>query len=189
MREKTPSPDGDLQDEPQNGLSPTKFDQLYKIMSSYSDNAKTYNQVSMAALFLPIIFLRQVVATSEKEALHPPWPMVLSWILFLLSIGAGLLYQVSAAKYMERELDGWPKYTGFLHRLRETVDTEPGYIYDLMILCFYLASCNFVIGALRTRGVIGPRGTVCAVVATTSVVVITVVWWAGLWTDEAESGD
>ena len=35
-------------------LSPVEFEYLQKIMSAYSDNAKTYNQVSMAALFLPI---------------------------------------------------------------------------------------------------------------------------------------
>ena len=49
-------------------LSPREFEYLQKIMSSYSDNAKTYNQVSMAALFLPIVFLQKVLGTSAGMA-------------------------------------------------------------------------------------------------------------------------
>jgi hypothetical protein len=79
--------------------------------------------------------------------------MILSWILFLLSIGAGLLYQVLAAKFLEGEMEGWPKYSGVLHRLRETLDTQPGLVYDFMIVCFYLGACDFVIGALVARNI------------------------------------
>lgn len=161
-------------------LSPIEFEYLQKIMSAYSDNAKTYNQVSMAALFLPIVFLQKVLGTPDGE-LRPPWPMVVSWVLFLVSIGAGLLYQLLAIKYLEREMEGWGKYTGFLCTLRETIDSQPGYVYDVMILTFYLASCAFVIGALNAKKILTANTTAWVFVATTLVLLIIVGWWAELW--------
>lgn len=161
-------------------LSTREFEYLQKIMSAYSDNAKTYNQVSMAALFLPIVFLQKVLGTQEGNPLRPPWPMVVSWVLFLVSIGAGLLYQLLAVKYLEREMDGWGEYTGPFCKLRETLDSQPGYVYDVMILTFYLASCAFVIGALKANEILGPKTTAYIFAVTTLGLLVIVAWWAEL---------
>lgn len=131
-------------------LKEQEFGYLTKIMSMYIDNAKGYIQVATGALLLPIIFLHQVMGVKQEDALPKiPGPMWLSWILLLLSIGAGLLYQVRAVRYLEVATEGAdrPGSDSLGERLRRNLDRNPGDIFDVMVLAFYLGTIFFVIGA------------------------------------------
>ena len=70
-------------------------DEYKQIMSMFSENAKTYTQVAIAALLLPITFIRQVIGVAQNEPIkaYLDWVLVSSWLLFLIAIASGLLYQ------------------------------------------------------------------------------------------------
>lgn len=88
-------------------LKGQEFNYLTTVMAMYVDSAKGYVQVATGALLLPIVFLHNVMGLKQEDALRwIPGPMWLSWILLLTSIGAGLLYQVRAVRYLEIEMEG-----------------------------------------------------------------------------------
>ncbi len=66
-----------------------------ELMKSYSDTAKIFTQLAVAALVLPVVFARQILAIDPRQSLTPDAPplLILIWIFFLLAIGLGLLYQ------------------------------------------------------------------------------------------------
>ena len=126
-------------------LKEAEFRYLTTVMTMYIDNVKGYIQVATGALLLPIIFLRNVMGLKQDAPLTwIPGPMVFSWILLLLSIGAGLLYQVRAVRYVELEMEGEDEddlSSGSLGaKIRERLDTNPGYIFDVMAVAFYLGT-------------------------------------------------
>ena len=110
----------------------------FRLMGMYIDNAKSYIQIAAAGLLLPITFIRQV----EGEV-HPAIALnlflKLSWLSFLVSIGAGLLYQYSAVQYIQVTAEK-AKTILLLRR--------PDLIYGIMISFFYLGSVLFVLWAL-----------------------------------------
>jgi hypothetical protein len=88
-------------------LKGPEFSYLTTVMSMYIDSAKGYVQVATGALLLPIVFLHNVMGLKQEDALTwIPGPMLFSWVLLLVSIGAGLLYQVRAVRYLEIEMEG-----------------------------------------------------------------------------------
>jgi hypothetical protein len=135
-------------------LRAPQFSYLTTVMSMYIDSAKGYVQVATGALLLPIVFLHNVMGLKQEDALHwIPGPMWLSWILLLISIGAGLLYQVRAVRYLEIEMEGVDQEgsDSLGERVKENFDTNPGDIFDVMVLAFYLGTTFFVIGAIEAR--------------------------------------
>jgi hypothetical protein len=122
-----------------------------RLMNMYLESAKSFTKLSVAALVLPIVYLRAVRGEAQPIS-SIPGPMIASWLLFLLSIGSGLLYELLAAKYVENQIDGWPTYNRrtIAGRWREIIDQNPGYVYDIMLGTFYIAAVSFVIGALDT---------------------------------------
>ena len=130
------------------------FTYLTTVMSMYIDSAKRYVQVATGALLLPIVFLHNVMGLKQEDALTwIPGPMLFSWGLLLLSIGAGLLYQVRAVRYLEIAMEGGDQYglDSLGGRLKQSFDTSPGYIFNVMVLAFYLGTTFFVIGAIEAR--------------------------------------
>jgi len=79
--------------------------------------------------------------------------MWISWILLLLSIGAGLLYQVKAVRYLEVAMEGEDENVpaSVSERWKRKIVAPPGLIFDLMIVTFYLGTMFFVVGAFEVR--------------------------------------
>jgi hypothetical protein len=135
-------------------LKGPEFTYLTTVMTMYIDSAKGYVQVATGALLLPIVFLHSVMGLKQEDALTwIPGPMWLSWILLLLSIGAGLLYQVRAVRYLEIEMEGGDQHgpDSLGERVKQSFDKNPGDIFDVMVLAFYLGTTFFVIGAVEAR--------------------------------------
>ncbi len=116
-----------------------------QIMSMFSDTAKTYTQLSIAALILPITFIRQALGVTAEKSIkdHLSWPLVCSWLLFLIAIAAGLLYQYIAVKLVEGYFEESNKFYG---RMKWFID-RPEKVYATMMISFYVAAFFFVIAA------------------------------------------
>ena len=140
-------------------LAEPEFRYLTTIMQMYVDNGKAYVQVATGALLLPIVFLRNLLGLSEHDPLGwIPGPMWISWILLLVSIGAGLGYQVRAVGYLEEAMEGRTSdnasentRSSYVDRWTQMAPKEPGFIFDLMVTTFYLGTMFFVIGAVEVR--------------------------------------
>jgi hypothetical protein len=140
-------------------LAEPEFRYLTSIMQMYVDNGKAYVQVATGALLLPIVFLRNLLGLGDHDPLRwIPGPMWISWILLLLSIGAGLGYQVRAVRYLEEAMEGGTSDSpggnvgnSYVERWTRIIPREPGFIFDLMVITFYVGTMFFVIGAVEVR--------------------------------------
>ena len=78
------------------------------LIKAYCETAKTYIQISSAALALPLVFNQAILGKEAAEkglgAVGVPCSLVLAWISFLLAIGFGLAYQWLAIRLMWDEL-------------------------------------------------------------------------------------
>ena len=118
-----------------------------EIMKAYIDTAKTFTQVSAAALVLPIVFFRQLLGLAPTKPVQVDWLLLLSWAFFLVAIGSGLLYQYVAVKYLAAHF-----WTGEWEKSNKLV-RKPGYAYGCMMVPFYLGAIFFVARAiLEVRG-------------------------------------
>jgi hypothetical protein len=115
------------------------FDRQHKVMSMFSDNAKTYIQLSGAALTLTLTFAHQILHIPAEKNIADLW-MIVMWACFLATMLAGALYQYLAAKYLEQELD-WEyfKLWGWI---------QAGDVYGVMLGSFYGGSIIFTIYAI-----------------------------------------
>jgi hypothetical protein len=68
------------------------FDRKQKIMSMFSDKAKTYIQLSGAALALTLTFAHEILRIPKDQKVADGW-MSLMWSCFLLTIISGAFYQ------------------------------------------------------------------------------------------------
>ena len=70
-----------------------------EIIPLYIDTAKSFLNVSSAALGLTIVFREKVVGVqlNSKVGLL----MISSWLFYLLTIGASVLYQYLAVKFLD----------------------------------------------------------------------------------------
>ena len=110
------------------------FDRQQKVLSMYSDNAKTYIQLSGAALALTITFTDRILHLTATENIANGW-MIAVWICFLLAVITGAFYQFLATKVLDAYLD-WGHDT--------TWDwLQPGYVYGTMLISFYAGSVLF----------------------------------------------
>jgi hypothetical protein len=124
-----------------------KPDEYKQIVSMFSENAKTYTQVSIAALLLPITFIRQVLGVPPNVSIATSlwWPLYSSWALLLVAIAAGLLYQYIAVKLVEARFANSEELYGML----KCFIKRPDKIYAIMMLAFYLGAFFFVVGVVR----------------------------------------
>jgi hypothetical protein len=119
------------------------FDRQQKIMSMFSDNAKTYIQLSGAALALTLTFAHEILHVPKDENIANGW-MIAMWVCFLVAIIAGAFYQYLAVKFLDAILD-W-EYESIWDWL------EPGIVYGLMLGAFYAGTIIFTVYAiLRLR--------------------------------------
>ncbi len=119
------------------------FDRVQKIMSMFCDNAKTYIQLSGAALALTMTFAHEILHIPAKDNIANGW-MIAMWVCFLIAIIVGAFYQYLAVKLLEDAID-W-KYFQAWDRL------PPGVIYGVMLAAFYGGTIIFTVYAIIRLG-------------------------------------
>ncbi len=139
-----------------------EFKSRVDLMKAFCDTAKTYIQISFAALALPMVFTQAILGKETAErglrAVGVPCGLILAWIFFLLAIAFGLGYQWLAIRLVWDEL----------HRAQITDQkaAEPGFrttwwvpqfrwlnrsiLYGGMVVFFYLGAALFVAFAAGT---------------------------------------
>ena len=112
---------------------------VLELIKVYIDSARAFIQLSSAGLLAPVILKSNIFGLFQKEDEYSGFELMfvcLSWIFFLLAIGAGILYQYVAIKFAEYRLD--PKGTYVPHLFEALVKTHgPGWVYGLMVVSFY----------------------------------------------------
>ena len=139
MPHMTKPPETALDDEIPEEERQVTFDRVQKIMSMFSDNAKTYIQLSGAALALTMTFAHEILHIPAKDNIANGW-MIAMWVCFLIAIIAGAFYQYLAVKLLEDAID-W-KYFQAWDWL------PPGVIYGVMLAAFYGGTIIFTVYAI-----------------------------------------
>jgi hypothetical protein len=125
-----------------------QFKYLTTVMGMYVDCVKGYIQVATGALVVPIVFLRNIVGLRDGERIGwIPGPMKLAWVLLLMSIGAGLFYQIKAARYLEIRMEG--SEVEQTAKWSRKLEGKPGLVFDAMAISFYLGNAFLVVGAVE----------------------------------------
>jgi hypothetical protein len=124
-------------------LDDTTFEREHKVIEMFVDNAKTYVQLSIGALFLSVTFFHEILGVAKEAKLPTDWLLILSWCFFLAAVIAGALYQYFAAKFLEwksgveRTHRGWPQWL-IMH---------PWPCYTAMLVAFFLGGIFFTVTA------------------------------------------
>jgi len=134
-----PPPSPKAQDAASEAPNKDDFDREQKVMSMFCDNAKTYIQLSSAALVLTLTFVRQILHVPDDKNIANIW-MMLMWGCFLLAVLSGAFYQYLAVKYLEGLAD--PEAGKEWEWLR------PGTIYAVMLAAFYGGAVVFTVYAI-----------------------------------------
>ena len=137
-----------------------EFKARIEVTKAFCDSAKTYIQISSAALALPLLFTQAILGkqVAEEGLGYVPYSLRVSWLFFALSILCATLYQWLATRRLWDELH-------LVHRTDQNA-SEPGYrrtwwifqeeqlrhlnlsaIYGLMVLLFVLGGISFVVFA------------------------------------------
>jgi hypothetical protein len=115
------------------------FEQQEKIMQMYSDNAKSYMQLSGLALTLTLTFAHEILHVPKDANIADAW-MIAMWVCFLATILSGAFYQYLAVKFLERMIDK--------NSYNLWAWLEPGHIYGMMLATFYAGSIIFTVYAI-----------------------------------------
>jgi hypothetical protein len=129
-----------------------------KLQMTLCDTAKSYAQISSAALALPLLFRQAVFgkdAVVHGLPLHRPCLLYAAWFCFLVAIGFGLLYQWASIRRV------WDQFHD-THRTPENA-SKPGYrktrwvvnfgdfnlsaVWVTMTLSFYIGAIFFTVFA------------------------------------------
>ena len=116
------------------------FDRQKMVMQMFSDNAKTYIQLSGAALGLTLTFAQKILHIPEGGRTVNHWTLAI-WTCFLVTIVAGAFYQYLAVKVLDALLD-W-SYVDFWDWL------SPGVVYAVMLIAFYGGAILFTVYAIK----------------------------------------
>ena len=120
------------------------FERQQKIMAIFTENAKTYIQLSGAALALTLTFAHDILHIPKEQSIVNKW-MILMWACFLVTIIAGAFYQYLAVKDLEIQdaeivgLRGFIPIWGWL---------APGLIYGIILGAFYGGTIIFTVYAI-----------------------------------------
>ena len=109
------------------------------LMQNWVSVADDINQLSVAALILPILFLRKILAVPEDESLHGhinKW-LYLSWFSLFLTIGLCLVYKSVATTLIGQELGRGP---GLLSSV------NPAYVFNGLSFFFCLGIGSSFLG-------------------------------------------
>jgi hypothetical protein len=142
-------------------LSPDEkqhIDFLERILARFSENARAYVQMALAALVLPTVFLRQIVGAPagksfwEQVGLPASIAFGAAWLLLFVAVGAGLLYQYLAVKLVESAWEVGEDATVRVPGLPARWANEPRLVYGTMMWTFYLGVMLFLVGAALALG-------------------------------------
>jgi hypothetical protein len=142
------------------------FKTRLEVTKAYSEGAKTFVQLSSAALALPLVFTQTILGKEVAEkGLHGLdrfdfWSLLVAWFSFLLTILSGVLYQWLAARRAWDDLhtknqDHKMRYEHLFEnypKSRVYDRLERSYLYFAMIVCFCVGAGSFVFYAAHTMG-------------------------------------
>ncbi|HET7234369.1 MAG TPA: hypothetical protein VFJ16_30425 [Longimicrobium sp.] len=117
------------------------------IINAYIDTAKTFIQLSSAALILPLIIQTKLLGLREGAPLFigiERWAVFGSWIFFLIAIAAGATYQHYAVKFVEYN---WRPDDTHVSSVQRPIILKhgPGIVYGVMVSAFYLGAICIVV--------------------------------------------
>ena len=131
-------------DDTNNG-SPDLFDRECKVLDRFTDNAKSYIQISSGALLLSVTFLHEIVGIPREQPVKPGALLISAWICFLVAILAGTTSQYFGAKFLE-----WKSGVPRRHRSIPTwIIQHPWPMYGLMLVGFYSGAILFTVAAIQ----------------------------------------
>ena len=117
-------------------------------MKLYIEGSKSLVQLSSAGLALPVVLKSTIFGLFGKTGQFSSLQLTivcLSWVCFLVSIAAGVLYRYVAVKFIEVESN--PERTYVLGILKGLVDA-PGWAYGVMVVAFYAGAVSVVVYSL-----------------------------------------
>lgn len=113
-------------------------------MAMFCDNAKTYIQLSGAALALTLTFAREILHVPPGQNIADRF-MIVMWACFLVTIISGAFYQYLAVKYLEGEDSRVSGMTEVVHGWEWLA---PGVMYGVMLVAFYAGTIIFTVYAI-----------------------------------------
>ena len=113
-----------------------------EIMPLYLDSAKTFMSLSTGALGLTVAFREKIIGAQPGSRVSAL--MLVSWLLFLLTIGSSAFYQYLGVKF----LDSVSCYPGKIQYFEDLV-RNPGRVYGCMLVFFFLGAVFFVVASWR----------------------------------------
>lgn len=111
-----------------------------RMMEGWSQVAKDCTQVAVAALVLPVVFIRTVVGIEEGQPIRDAlngW-FYASWGLLAIAIALGFMYQISSARLIQSALLG-----------TQTMPLYPEWQFRIMCALIVLGIVFFVIGVMH----------------------------------------
>ena len=132
-----------------------KYETESDLVTRYSQNAKTYIQLSMGGLALSIVFIEDVLGSEPKVVVD--LLIIAVWTCLLVAIILGVSYQYLSVRWLEliakQEgllFDEW-KRSVFWHKAVEKCSIA----YIAMLISFYIGSFMFVaFGIARLRSIV-----------------------------------
>ena len=122
----------------------SEFDRQCTVMGHFIENAKVYVQLSAGALVLTVTFLRDIVGIPQGQRVKTDWPLIVSWVCFLIAVLLGALYQYLAVKFLE-----WKSGVGrHYYEWMEFLIESPGNVYGVMLVSFYAGGIFFLLEAI-----------------------------------------
>lgn len=118
------------------------FEHERAVMGLFIDNAKMYMQLSTGVLALSVTFPEKVL----RETLPLTWCTVLSWLLLLIAIGSGAVYQYLAVHFVQSKSTLIIRSRGVL--MPKWLVQHPWPLYGVMLFSFFIGVILFIAGAL-----------------------------------------
>lgn len=120
------------------------------IIKQYLESAKSFVQLSSAALVIPVALKTKVLGIPEGGRRFEGLEILaicVSWALFLGAIGAGAFYQYAATKFVEYRRS--PRETYVSAILEPFVKGQgPGVIYGVMVVAFFCGALCVILYSL-----------------------------------------
>jgi len=119
----------------------TRYAVDLQVTPLYLESARTYLQLSLALLGLTVAFRKYLYG--DRALPRVGWSTVICWVLLLVSIGSNALYQYAAVHFLDA-MSGYPGKPF----LPAWLVGNPGRVYGVMVVSFYLSTVFFMGPAL-----------------------------------------